>query len=332
MATLSESLLRVLPGLFDDFRNAEAPKSATMAPVMPEDSLALQYLVADTDSIPDARDPVLPSSAGSRYKDVSRNFSRASVDIQIRDGFRAVIPDRIITSLAVDSSAVDLVKIELDRIVDMHWLAHVQETLTQLAGLGATAASSGTLVLTGFSAPLTVFFNTMINEIRLLCGNTRNLKLYVGMPVLQRLIVQNEIFDQGGLAIGTAGTADVNVRRLGAAEIAAVELFFRTKLIAPVELVVEDFIFRNSSAAVADVFSTGLYLAQASDMPSESCATTIAQTLNGATAQYGPFGVEIAETGVATGDRRGVAVGVDAAWTVKRWTTARGLKAATTLS
>lgn len=330
MSTISDSLLKALEGLFDDFKGPDAPKSTLIAPILGETSLALQYLVADSDSIPTTTDPVLPSSAGSKYKDISRNFSRSSVEIQIRDGFRVVIPDRIIASLAVDSAAIDLTQIELERVVAKHWLAHVTETLAQLAGLSATAAGSGTLVLTA-QANLVDFFNTMIDEIRLDEGTMNNLVLYTGQPVLNKLLNQAQIFDQGGIAIGGVGVADANVRRLGAADLAAVDAFFRTKLKAPVQLVVEDFIQKTGSSN-ADVLATGLFMAQASSIPSKSCLTTIYQTLAGADAQYGPFGVEIDETGVATGDRRGVAIGVDAAWTVKRWTTKRGRKAATTLT
>lgn len=328
-------LQEALTGIFDDFVNAAPASAAEIAPMRDSTSLAVQWMAADSDAIPESQDPVQTVSATASFVDSVRTFERQNDTLAIKTPFRAFIPDRVVAAIdggdaGALGDAVDIVQSELQRLQDKYWSAHLADTLTALGGLSATAYGSGTIVLTGTGGNLVDCFNTMAEEVRIATGSAEDLVLYIGVPVFQKLLQQNQAFEQQGIAIGTAGTADANIRRLGAAEVGAVEALLATKLIHPVRLVVDRFVNKTAGTHAAQ-FSTGAYMVQANTIPSRSCLTTLTQPLGGGSGA-GPFSVTTAPVGVAEGMQRGVVVGVEAAWNVKRWTTARGVKITTTLA
>jgi hypothetical protein len=328
-------LFEAIEGIFDNFMNDAPPSAAEIAPMRDQNSLAVQYMAADSDAIPESQDPVQNVAVTAAFVDSVRTFSRNTETVNVKTPFRAYIPQRVVQGIESNDAAalidgVDIVTAELERLQEKYWSAHLADTLTALATLPATSAGSGTLVLTATNAPLVQTLNAMIEEVRIATGNARDLVLYTGMPVLQRLLNQNEVFDQGGIALGSAGSADTNVRRLGAVEIGAVQQLLNTKLLRPVRLVVDDFVFKTAGVNAAQ-FATGMYLVQASAIPAKSALTTLTQTIDG-TRGAGPFSVSMSEVGVANGLPDGTVVGVQAAWKVKKWADERGRRIATTLA
>lgn len=323
--TIAQSLYDALTGVFNNFVN-EAPASAAMiAPLKDSQALSLQYIVASEDAIPSSDDPVLDSSVQAQFKMSNRSFTRATLDLAVKDGFATVIPDRIVESLNTSGEAIDLITLESARIVDKYWLAHVGNTATQLGSL----TDAGTIALTDPTLQFAAALNAQISAIKVKTGTFGKLRAYVPMPVALKQLTLLEVLDAPGISIGTTSATRTAVTSVVTLD--KLRSFYQTQLIQPVELVVEDFVGK-SAGTNAYAITTGMWLVQVSDMPNESALTTITQRMTGSTLGSGPFSVYVDRVGPANGYRPGYIVAVDAAWQVKLWSANRGVRFATTLS
>lgn len=325
MSVNSQSLFSTIRGLHKDYGNTEAPKCLEFMPAVDQDSLAAQYLVADQDIFPDARDPVSDAAPAAQFKLLSSTYSRESIAVAIKQGFAEVIPERV--TQGVDSLAgVDLVNRSLRKVLHKQWDQVLADVLTAADTLSATTAGSGTLALNA-QADLQKFFNTAIEDIHVATGDSANLVLYIPQPVALALLNQDQIYRGPGIAVG----ANTVQRRLDAAPMSAIDEFFATKLSVPVRVIVERFIRRSTANALGYRFSTGLYLAAADGPEVDAWGKFIYQSVSGATSQDGPVAVYTADVGPQQLMEPGTLVAGAGAWKAQVTSSAKGVKAATTL-
>lgn len=307
----SQVLSEAIAGFYQDYTSRNLPKGLELAMPYGQESIRSEFLIRRSDNRYDVNNDRGPAGYDADFQRGNTDLEVENVVLKRYTAPFEIIPDSIQRSVIEQASLAEpVVNGQLDYLFGQY--------ITNLSTAVSTLNAGTALDLTTESEDVAGKLRADMRTIQKECNKRPNV-IYMSPEVLDRFMLQDDVFAGGALAAAASPTVQ---RRTGAIDESAVAAWF--KRVLGLNLLVEEHVGINSSGDPDFILGSTAVLAYAAPGSADSCLKTFHQDFGGGLASF-----EVERT--AKPMVRGEIVTAEAIYQVKVVNPAMGLKISITL-